>query len=86
MLFGAISIKSAVFLVLLLNSEARLPGPMRCAMHANDFIECNPEKLGGTPVFWGTRVPIRNLFDCLASGEAWMSFLINSPLSRVNRP
>jgi uncharacterized protein (DUF433 family) len=79
MLFGAISIKSAVFLVLLLNSEARLPGPMRCEMHANDFIECDPEKLGGTPVFWGTRVPIRNLFDCLASGESLDEFLDQFP-------
>jgi uncharacterized protein (DUF433 family) len=29
----------------------------------NDVVEVNPEKLSGTPVFAGTRVPIKNLFD-----------------------
>jgi uncharacterized protein (DUF433 family) len=79
MLLGAISSKRAVFLVLLLNSEARLPYPMRCEMHANEFIECDPEKLGGTPVFVGTRVPIQNLFDCLANGESLDEFLDQFP-------
>jgi uncharacterized protein (DUF433 family) len=31
----------------------------------NDVIEINPEKVSGTPVFAGTRVPIKNLFDYL---------------------
>jgi uncharacterized protein (DUF433 family) len=48
-------------------------------MHANEFIECDPEKLGGTPVFFGTRVPIQNLFDCLASGESLAEFLDQFP-------
>jgi uncharacterized protein (DUF433 family) len=48
-------------------------------MHANEFIECDPEKLGGTPVFFGTRVPIQNLFDCLASGESLDEFLDQFP-------
>src|SRR5438093_9509280 len=29
------------------------------------MIQTDPEILGGTPVFAGTRVPIQNLFDCL---------------------
>lgn len=31
-------------------------------MNAQQLIERDPEKLGGTPVFYGTRVPIKNLF------------------------
>jgi uncharacterized protein (DUF433 family) len=34
-------------------------------MKATDFVEVNPKKMSGTPVFRGTRVPIQNLFDCL---------------------
>lgn len=29
------------------------------------LIERDPEKLGGTPVFYGTRVPIKNTYDYL---------------------
>ncbi|CAN5199834.1 hypothetical protein BH20ACI1_BH20ACI1_21530 [soil metagenome] len=35
----------------------------------NKFIESDIEKLGGTPVFRGTRVPIKNLFDYLEAGR-----------------
>lgn len=38
-------------------------------MKATDFVEVNPKKMGGTPVFLGTRVPIQNPFDCLGDGE-----------------
>lgn len=38
-------------------------------------INIDPEILGGTPVFFGTRVPIKNLFDCLESGESIDFFL-----------
>jgi uncharacterized protein (DUF433 family) len=48
-------------------------------MHANEFIECDPEKLGGTPVFLGTREPVQNLFDCLTSGESLDEFLDQFP-------
>jgi uncharacterized protein (DUF433 family) len=52
---------------------------MRCDMNSNELIECDPEKLGGTPVFFGTRVPIQNLFDCLESGESIEEFLDQFP-------
>jgi len=32
-------------------------------------INIDSEILGGTPVFWGTRVPIKNFFDYLETGE-----------------
>ena len=31
-------------------------------------IHVDPDILGGTPVFFGTRVPIKNLFDYLDTG------------------
>jgi uncharacterized protein (DUF433 family) len=43
------------------------------------LIESDPEKLGGTPVFYGTRVPIQNLFDCLETGESLDQFLDQFP-------
>jgi uncharacterized protein (DUF433 family) len=48
-------------------------------MNATELIESDPEKLSGTPVFWGTRVPIQNLFDCLESGESLDEFLDQFP-------
>jgi uncharacterized protein (DUF433 family) len=39
------------------------------------IINIDPEILGGTPVFFGTRVPIKNLFDYLESGESIDYFL-----------
>ena len=38
-------------------------------------INIDPEILGGTPVFYGTRVPIKNLFDYLETGESISTFL-----------
>jgi uncharacterized protein (DUF433 family) len=29
--------------------------------NSKNLVEIDPEKLGGTPVFYGTRVPIQNL-------------------------
>jgi uncharacterized protein (DUF433 family) len=46
---------------------------------ANNLIEIDSEKLGGTPVFYGTRVPIQNLFDCLEDGESLDEFLDQFP-------
>ena len=34
------------------------------------IINIDPEILGGTPVFNGTRVPVKNLFDYPESGES----------------
>ncbi|CAN5863670.1 hypothetical protein BH20ACI4_BH20ACI4_18500 [soil metagenome] len=45
----------------------------------SDIIEINPEKVSGTPVFAGTRVPIKNLFDYLEGGESLEDFLEGFP-------
>lgn len=39
------------------------------------IINIDPDILGGTPVFFGTRVPIKNLFDYLETGESIDYFL-----------
>ncbi|MFM2224116.1 MAG: hypothetical protein RJA07_318 [Bacteroidota bacterium] len=41
----------------------------------NKIIHIDKEILGGTPVFFGTRVPIKNLFDYLETGETIETFL-----------
>jgi uncharacterized protein (DUF433 family) len=43
------------------------------------IIVKNPEILGGTPVFSGTRVPVQTLFDCLEGGETLEDFLEGFP-------
>ena len=48
-------------------------------MNSRDLIEVNPQKMSGTPVFSGTRVPIQNLFDCIEGGETIVQFLDQFP-------
>ena len=43
---------------------------------------CDPEVLGGAPVFAGTRVPVRSLFDYLEGGESLDEFLRQFPSVR----
>ena len=38
-------------------------------------INIDSEILGGTPVFYGTRVPIKNLFDYLETVDSIETFL-----------
>jgi uncharacterized protein (DUF433 family) len=44
-------------------------------MKANEVIYVDKEILGGTPVFEGTRVPVKNLFDYLEAGDSLNDFL-----------
>lgn len=39
------------------------------------IIHSDPEIMGGTPVFVGTRVPLQNLIDALEGGESVEDFL-----------
>ena len=48
-------------------------------MNINNFIQKSNEILGGTPVFKGTRVPIKNLIDYLEAGERIDDFLDDFP-------
>ena len=43
------------------------------------LVNKDPEILGGTPVFSGTRVPIRILIECLEAGDRLDDFLESYP-------
>jgi len=45
----------------------------------SDIVHSDPNILGGTPVFVGTRVPIQSLFDYLEGGETLHEFLRQFP-------
>ena len=42
---------------------------------SNMVVTVDPQILGGTPVFTGTRVPVKNLFDYLEAGDSLEVFL-----------
>ena len=42
-------------------------------------VHSDPEILGGTPVFVGTRVPLQNLIDYLEAGDTIDEFLDSFP-------
>ena len=51
-------------------------------MRQEEIIHSTPEVLGGTPVFTGTRVPVRSLFDHLEAGDSIDDFLEGFPSVR----
>ena len=44
-------------------------------MQSNDLIAIDPDILGGTPVFKGTRVPVKTLFEYLENDYSLEEFL-----------
>lgn len=48
-------------------------------MKCDHIITCNQKILGGTPVFKGTRVPIKSLVDHLKAGDSLEDFLDGFP-------
>ncbi len=51
-------------------------------MKLTGIIHADPEILGGTPVFVGTRVPVQSLFDHLKAGDSIGDFLEGFPSVR----
>ena len=45
----------------------------------DSVVQIDPEILGGTPAFRGTRVPVKNLLDYLAAGDTLDQFLDDFP-------
>ena len=45
----------------------------------DSVVRSNPDVLSGTPVFAGTRVPLKNLVDYLAAGDSLERFLDHFP-------
>jgi uncharacterized protein (DUF433 family) len=48
-------------------------------MSHQSVVVSNPEILGGTPCFRGTRVPLDSLIDYLEAGDSLDEFLDNFP-------
>ena len=42
-------------------------------------VHSDPDILGGTPVFVGTRVPVKSLYDYLEAGDSLDEFLEGFP-------
>jgi uncharacterized protein (DUF433 family) len=45
----------------------------------SSVVHSDPDILGGTPVFVGTRVPVRTLLDYLEAGDSLFEFLEDFP-------
>ncbi len=48
-------------------------------------VHSDPDILGGTPVFIGTRVPLKTLLDYLEAGDSLDEFLAHFPVSNVSK-
>lgn len=48
-------------------------------MSVKSVVHSDPDILGGTPVFIGTRVPVQTLIDYLEGGQTIMEFLDDFP-------
>lgn len=48
----------------------------------SSVIHSTPDILSGMPVFTGTRVPVKNLFDYIESGDTIENFLVDFPTVR----
>jgi uncharacterized protein (DUF433 family) len=44
-----------------------------------ECVEIDPARLGGVPVFRGTRVPVKSLFDHVRAGDSLEVFLDDFP-------
>ncbi|HSU15521.1 DUF433 domain-containing protein [Longimicrobium sp.] len=49
------------------------------AMPETPVVHSHPEIMSGTPVFVGTRVPVRTLLDYIETGDTIESFLEDFP-------
>ena len=43
------------------------------------LITISRDVLGGTPVFYNTRVPVKNLFDYIKGGDSLKDFITDYP-------
>jgi len=46
---------------------------------SHPVIHSDPRIQGGVPVFFGTRVPVKNLFDYIEAGDSLDQFLRDFP-------
>jgi uncharacterized protein (DUF433 family) len=48
-------------------------------VNPSSIVHSDPEILGGIPVFVGTRVPLKSLYDHLEAGDSLDEFLDSCP-------
>ncbi len=60
-------------------SKTIAPEALATAPSLKDVIWTDPERMGGEPCFYGTRVPIKILFDYIEGGEPLEEFLTGFP-------
>jgi len=53
--------------------------PATSQFQVGDYVHSHPQRLGGVPVFKGSRVPIKSLFDHLRAGDTIDRFLDDFP-------
>jgi uncharacterized protein (DUF433 family) len=53
--------------------------PEKVSPPTANLITSNPDRLGGTPVFAGTRVPVQTLFEYVEAGHPLDQFLDDYP-------
>lgn len=46
---------------------------------SEQLVTISPDVLSGTPVFYNTRVPVKNLFDYIKGGDGLEDFLTDFP-------
>ena len=51
-------------------------------MKSQSVVHSDPDILGGTPVFIGTRVPVQALIDYIEGGHSLEEFLDDFPTAR----
>ena len=64
--------------MVVIRAEVGLNGGMK----TNSVVKIDPEIMGGTPCFAGTRVPARTLIDYLEGGDPLDDFLEDFPTVR----
>lgn len=42
-------------------------------------VHCDPETMGGTPVFVGSRLPATTLLACVRAGDSWERIVASWP-------
>ena len=51
----------------------------------NSVITIDPDIQSGTPVFTGTRVPVKSFFDYISTGETIETYLSDYPYVTINQ-
>jgi len=71
--------KLEVALPMAVGAQTRVAVATLAAMKPASVVHSDPEILGGTPVFVGTRVPVQALIDYIQGGHTLERFLDDFP-------